>query len=65
MATIAQTTPAAASHESRLTSHETRDPRPQTRDPGMDLTWILVGIGAAAVLVALFRGRKRLRTLLG
>jgi len=65
IATIAQTTAAAASHESRITSHETRDPRPQTRDPGMDLTWILVGIGAAAVVVALFRGRKRLRTLLG
>jgi prenyltransferase beta subunit len=61
IATIAQTTAAASpppSHESRVTSHE-------SRDQGTDLTWILVGIGAAAVAVALFRGRKRLRALLG
>jgi hypothetical protein len=61
IATIARTTPVAAtptSHESRVTSHP-------SEDQGTDLTWILVGIAAAAVAVALFRGRKRLRALLG
>jgi hypothetical protein len=60
IATIAQTTAAAS-----LPTPDTRDPRPETRDPGTDLTWILIGIAAAAVAVALFRGRKRLRSLLG
>jgi len=61
IATIARTTPVAAtptSHESRVTSHP-------SEDQGTDLTWILVGIAAAAVAIALFRGRKRLRALLG
>jgi hypothetical protein len=40
-------------------------PNPQSQDQGTDLTWILVGIGAAGIAYALYRGRRRLRTLLG
>jgi hypothetical protein len=38
---------------------------PPQKDDGTDLTWILVGIGAAALLIAGYRARGRLRELLG
>jgi hypothetical protein len=63
MATIAQTTPAASPPPTPDTRHPT--PPTQNADGGTDLTWILVGIAAAAAAIALFRGRKRLRALLG
>jgi energy-coupling factor transport system substrate-specific component len=61
IATIAQTTAAASpptSRESRVTSHE-------SQDQGTDLTWILVGIGAVALLIAAYRARGHLRSRLG
>jgi prenyltransferase beta subunit/uncharacterized membrane protein len=44
---------------------ETRDLRRETQDEGTDLTWILVGIGAVALLIAAYRARGHLRSRLG
>jgi energy-coupling factor transport system substrate-specific component len=64
VATIAQTTPAAVPPTVPTAKASLRT-QPRHRNEGTDLTWILVGIGAAAVLVAAYRARGRLRTLLG
>jgi hypothetical protein len=62
VATIAHATTPAPTPRVKVTPAGSRTPAHKSE--GFDLTWVFVGIGAAALLVAGYRGRRRLPALL-